>query len=173
MKRFREFLYSLHPFLLSSIAGVLTVAEIVLVFVLKQPRLEALEWAGWICWWAGVIFAVLPIITFRRKGGVAEGQSYMKTTTLVDTGIYAIVRHPQGGTAWLLFNLAAMLIAQHWSSMVLGLVSMGLVYADTFKADRYCIEKFGDEYKRYMERVPRVNFVIGIMRLLVRRRSRA
>ena len=60
-----------------------------------------------------MVFAVLPILTLRRQGGVAKGQSYMKTTTLVDTGIYAIVRHPQGGTAWLLFNLATMLIAQH------------------------------------------------------------
>jgi protein-S-isoprenylcysteine O-methyltransferase Ste14 len=171
MKRFEEFLYSLHPFLLSSIAGVLTVAQIVLVFVLKQPRLKAFEWAGWICWWTGAIFGVLPIITFRRKGGVAKGQSYMKTTVLVDTGIYAIVRHPQGGTAWLLINLAAMLIAQHWSSVVLGLVSLVLVYIDTLKADRYCIEKFGDEYKRYIERVPRVNFVVGIMRLVRRRKS--
>jgi protein-S-isoprenylcysteine O-methyltransferase Ste14 len=171
MKRFQEFLYSLHPFLLSSIAGVLTVAQIVLVFVLKQPRLKTLEWAGWICWWTGAIFGVLPVITFRRKGGVAKGQSYMKTTVLVDTGIYAIVRHPQGGTAWLLINLAAMLIAQHGSSVVLGLVSLVLVYADTFKADQYCIEKFGDAYKRYMERVPRVNFVAGIMRLLRRRKS--
>ena len=114
----------------------------------------------------GAIFGVLPIITFRRKGGVAKGESYMKTTVLVNTGIYAIVRHPQGGTAWLLINLAAMLIAQHWSSVILGLASLVLVYADTFKADQYCIEKFGDDYRRYMERVPRVSFVAGIIRLL-------
>jgi protein-S-isoprenylcysteine O-methyltransferase Ste14 len=166
MKRFQEFLYSLHPFLLSSIAGVLTVAQIVLAFFFNQPGSEALEWAGWICVWASAIFGVLPIITFRRKGGVAKGESYMKTTVLVDTGIYAIVRHPQGGTAWLLINLGVMLIAQHWTSVILGLVSMGLVYADALKTDQSCIEKFGDDYKRYMERVPRVNFVAGIMRLL-------
>jgi protein-S-isoprenylcysteine O-methyltransferase Ste14 len=166
MKRFQEFLYSLHPFLLSSIASVLTVAQIVLAFLFNQAGPEALEWAGWICLWTSAIFGVLPIITFRRKGGVAKGESYIKTTVLVDTGIYAIVRHPQGGTAWLLINLGVMLVAQHWTSVVLGLVSMVLVYADAFKADQYCVEKFGDEYKRYMERVPRVNFVAGIMRLL-------
>ena len=172
MKRFQEFLYSrLHPFLLSSIGGVLTVAQIVLAFFFNQPGPEVLKWAGWICWWTGAIFGVLPIITFRRKGGVAKGQSYMKTTVLVDTGIYAIVRHPQGGTAWLLINLGVMLIAQHWSSVILGLASMGLVYADTFKADQYCIEKFGDGYKRYMERVPRVNFMAGIIRLVRRSKS--
>jgi protein-S-isoprenylcysteine O-methyltransferase Ste14 len=95
----------------------------------------------------------------------------MKTTVLVDTGIYAIVRHPQGGTAWLLLNLAAMLIAQHWSSVILGLASMVLAYADSFKADQYCIEKFGEAYRHYIESVPRVNFVAGIVRLL-RRRNR-
>ena len=170
MKRFYRLFYGLHPYLLSSIAGTLTVAQIVLAFVLKQPRLKALEWAGWICWWTGAIFGVLPIITLRRKGGVAKGQSYMKTTVLVDTGIYAIVRHPQGGTAWLLLNLAAMLIAQHWSSVILGLASMVLAYADDFKVDQYCVEKFGDAYRHYMERVPRVNFVAGIIRLLRRRK---
>jgi protein-S-isoprenylcysteine O-methyltransferase Ste14 len=166
MKHFREFLYSLHRFLLSSIGGVLTVAQIILAFFFNQPGSEALEWAGWICLWTSAIFGVLPIITFRRKGGVAKGESYMKTMILVDTSIYAIVRHPQGGTAWLLLNLGVLLIARHWTSVVLGLVSMSLVYADSFKADQYCIEKFGDEYKRYMERVPRLNFVAGIIRLL-------
>ena len=170
MKDLHRFLYGLHPYLLSSIAGVLTVAQIVLAIVFNQPRLKALEWAGWICWWTGAIFGVLPIITFRRKGGVPKGQSYMKTTVLVDSGIYAIARHPQGGTAWLLLNLAVMLIAQHWSSVILGLASMALAYADTFKADQYCIEKFGEVYRHYIGRVPRVNFVAGIVRLLRRRK---
>jgi len=172
MKNGRSFFYGLHPFLLSSIAGVLTVAQIVLAFFFNQPGSEALEWAGWICLWTSAIFGMLPIITFRRKGGVTKGESYIKTTVLVDTGIYAIVRHPQGGTAWLLINLGVMLVTQHWSSVILGPASMGLVYTDTFKADQYCIEKFGDAYKRYMKRVPRVNFVAGIIRL-VRRRMRA
>jgi protein-S-isoprenylcysteine O-methyltransferase Ste14 len=61
-----------------------------------------------------------------------------------------------------------MLIAQHWSSVILGLVSMGLVYADAMRADQSCIEKFGDGYERYMERVPRVNFLAGIIRLIRR-----
>ena len=169
MKRFQESFYSLHPLLLSSIASVLTVAQIVLAFFFNQPGLKLLRWVGWICVWTSGVFGVLPIITFRRKGGVAQGESYMKTTVLVDTGIYAIVRHPQSGTAWLLINLGVMLVAQHWSSVVLGLASMVLAYADTFKLDQSCIEKFGDAYKCYMERVPRLNAVAGIIRLLRRR----
>ena len=166
MKRLRRLLDGLHPYLLSSIAGTLTLIQIVLAFLPLGPRSEVVEWVGWICVWTSSIFGVLPILTLRSKGGVAQGQSYIRTTVLVDSGIYAIVRHPQNGTAWLLINLGVMLIAQHWSSVILGLVSSVLVYADTFKADQYCIEKFGDAYRRYMKRVPRVNFVAGIIRLL-------
>ena len=164
MIRFKKLFYNLHPYLLSSLASVLTIAQIVLAFFLHSHGFEELQSAGWICLWISGIFGILPIITFRRKGGVPKGESYTKTTILVDTGIYAFVRHPQNGTAWLLINLGVMLIARHWTSVVLGLVSMALVYADTFKADQYCVNKFGEEYSRYMERVPRVNFVAGILR---------
>jgi len=167
MERLREMFFSrLHPFLLSSIAGALTVAQVVLAFLLNRPGSEAVAWAGWICLWTSGILGVLPIIIFRRKGGVPRGESYMKTTALVDSGLYAIVRHPQGGTAWLLINLGVMLVAQHWSSVALGLPSMALVYADTFKSDQYCIDKFGDAYRDYIKRVPRVNLVVGLGRLL-------
>jgi protein-S-isoprenylcysteine O-methyltransferase Ste14 len=111
------------------------------------------------------IFGVWPILIFHKKGGVAKGQSYIKTTLLVDSGLYAIVRHPQNGTAWLLISLGIILIVQHWSSLVLGLASMVLAYVDTFKADQRCIKKFGNAYGEYMQRVPRVNFVLGLVRL--------
>jgi protein-S-isoprenylcysteine O-methyltransferase Ste14 len=171
MKRLQELVYSLPPFLLTSIAGVLTATQIILAFVLGAHGSDTLQWAGWVCLWTAGVLGTRPIITFRKKGGVPRGQSYIKTTVLVDTGIYAIVRHPQVGTSWLLINLGVMLIAGRWTSVLLGLVSMGLAYADTFQADRDCIEKFGAAYERYMQRVPRVNLVTGIIRL-VRRRTR-
>jgi protein-S-isoprenylcysteine O-methyltransferase Ste14 len=171
MKRYQRFLYGLHPYLLSSIASALTVAQIALAFFLRRPRSEVIEWIGWICLWTAGIFGLLPVFVLRSKGGVAKGQSYIRTTVLVDSGIYAIVRHPQNGTAWLLINLGIALLAGHWSSWVLGLASMALVYADTFKADQGCIEKFGDRYKQYAHRVPRVNFLLGFIRL-ARREAR-
>jgi protein-S-isoprenylcysteine O-methyltransferase Ste14 len=95
----------------------------------------------------------------------------METTALVDTGIYAIVRHPQGGTAGILLNLALPLIGQHWLLIILAAMGMVLIYLDTFPADEACIEKFGQEYVRYMQRVPSVNFVAGLFRLLRNRRQ--
>lgn len=167
MERLLRILYSLPRYLLSSIASALTITQIGLAFFLRGIVPDALLWLGWGCVWASGIFGILPIIAFRKMGGVPKGQSYMKTTKIVDSGIYAIARHPQGGTAWLLLNLGVLLIAWHWTSVVLGLVSMGLAYLDTYKADQYLIEKFGEAYKQYMQRVPRVNFVTGIIRLLV------
>jgi protein-S-isoprenylcysteine O-methyltransferase Ste14 len=173
MSGLKEALYRLNPWLLSSVAGVLTVLQIgVCMFRTNPEGLAVVRYAGYVLWAAGVAFAVVPIFTLRRRGGVPDGQSYMKTTSLVTTGVYSLVRHPQGGLAWLLMNLAVMLIGQTWPIALLGSVSMPLVYLDTLKTDRSCIEKFGQEYKRYMETVPRVNVVLGAIRLL-RRRVRA
>jgi protein-S-isoprenylcysteine O-methyltransferase Ste14 len=44
---------------------------------------------------SGLVLGCLPIIEFRRRGGVGKGESYIHTTKLVDTGIYSVVRHPQ------------------------------------------------------------------------------
>ncbi len=165
MKRFREFIYDLHPYALCCISAPLTVAQIVMAFVLRQPGSEVLRRIGLVLWWTSAIFGWLPIFTFLRKGNVPKGKSYVHTTALVDTGIYAIVRHPQMGTAWLLMCVALMLITQHWISIALSIPAIVLAYLDVLKADQRCIEKFGDAYRRYMERVPRVNFVAGVIQL--------
>ena len=169
MRDWTHVLHSLPQYLLAWIWSALLVLQMVLAFfVIRTPRNQALMFAGWAIWILGVVFAILPIFTLRTRGGVAEGESYIETTTLVDTGIYAIVRHPQGGTAGILLNLALPLIGQHWLFVVLGAVGMVLIYIDTFRADEACIEKFGEEYVRYMQRVPSVNFVVGLFRLLRR-----
>jgi protein-S-isoprenylcysteine O-methyltransferase Ste14 len=143
------------------------ILEMILAFFFSDPKLQALRVAGWVIWALGTVFALLPILTLRAKGGVPKGKNYMETTALVRSGVYAIVRHPQGGTAGILFNLALPLIGQQWLLVVLAAVSATLLYIDTFKSDEACIEKFGQEYADYMREVPRVNFLAGILRLLV------
>jgi len=118
---------------------------------------------------SGIVFGMLPVMEFRKKGGVRTGRSYIHTTTLVDTGIYSVVRHPQYVT-FILWALAGMLLFQHWIVMVLGIPVIPLTYFDLFKADKDGIEKFGDVYEAYMKRVPRANFVLGVLRLLQRRK---
>ena len=172
MRDWRAFLNRLPPHLLAWIYMVLLLAQMALAFfVFTEPRFPGLRLAGWAIWALGTLFAIVPIFTLRTRGSVAKGESYMKTNALVDTGIYAIVRHPQGGTAGILLSLALPLIGQHWSVAVLAVVAIALVYLDTFRADSDCIEKFGEAYAGYMQRVPRVNFVAGLLRLLLSARE--
>jgi len=172
MNGIKKALHRLNPWLLSSVAGILTVPQIGLCLFRSNPEGVAIvRYAGYVLWVAAVAFAIVPIFTLTRKGGVREGESYMKTTTLVTTSVYSLVRHPQGGLAWLMMNLAAILIGQTWPIALLGLVSMPLVYLDTLKTDQYCIEKFGHDYEAYMETVPAVNLLSGAIHLLRRKRS--
>jgi len=116
---------------------------------------------------SGIVFGMIPTFEFRKKGEVKKGKSYIHTTKLVDTGIYSIVRHPQYVT-FMLWAIAGMLLFQHWIIILLGIPVLPLTYIDLIKADKDAIEKFGDDYKRYMKKVPRANFLLGIIRLLRR-----
>lgn len=165
MNKIENFAYNAHPYLFITAGGLFAILQIGLAIVLFDRNGSAiLRNIGWVLWWTAAFFGIVPIITFRRKGNVKKGKSYMHTTTLVDTGVYSIVRHPQNGVAWLLINLGLMFIAQHWLVVITGFASMVFAYLDLYKEEQRCKIKFGDEYNRYMTKVPRVNFLLGIAR---------
>jgi protein-S-isoprenylcysteine O-methyltransferase Ste14 len=112
---------------------------------------------------SGLVFGWLPVREFRKKGKVRKGESYIHTTKIVDTGIFSIVRHPQYVT-FILWAIAGMLLFQHWIIVLLGVPIFPLTYIDLIKADKDAIEKFGDDYRAYMKKVPRANFLLGIIR---------
>ena len=112
---------------------------------------------------SGLIFGWLPVIEFRKEGRVRKAKSYIHTTKLVDTGIYSVVRHPQYVT-FMLWAVAGMLLFQHWIVILLGIPIIPLIYIDLIRADKDAIQKFGDDYKAYMRKVPRANFLLGIIR---------
>jgi len=158
--------------ILAIVLTVAAVGEIILSFVLyNQDGVDWVENVGWIVLAISAIFGWLPIHTFRKKGGVARGKSYVKTTELVDSGIYGIVRHPQY-LAGVLVCLALALIAQHWLVAAVGAVAAIIYYASAVYGEQSCIKKFGEAYRRYMDRVPRMNFILGIIRQVRHRASR-
>ena len=119
---------------------------------------------------SGIIFGMLPVMELRKQGRVRQGKSYIYTTQLVDTGVYSIVRHPQYVT-FILWAIAGMLLFQHWIVILLGIPIIPLTYIDLLRADRDARDKFGEEYKAYMKRVPRANFLLGIIRHLRHRKN--
>ena len=157
-------------YILSCIWSPLLAAQIVLVFIfgmVNEVGLDIVMYIGLVIWGISFIFGWLPILVFKRKGGVPKGKSFVHTTVLVDSGLYSIVRHPQY-TAGILFSLALILISQSWLITAMGVIIITLLYVDILMADKLEVEKFGDDYKRYMKKVPGTNFILGIFRQLRR-----
>jgi protein-S-isoprenylcysteine O-methyltransferase Ste14 len=109
-------------------------------------------------------------VAFQTKGEARAGESWLHTRTVVTGGIYAVVRHPIY-LSFLLISLALICLSQHWLNAVLGAILMGLLYNDMGREEKKSIERFGDDYRNYMQQVPRMNFVTGIIRLVRRRRG--
>lgn len=152
----------------ATILTLAAVGEIVLTVVLyREPGNTLVRNLGWVVMWTAGIFGVLPILMFKRWGGVPQGKSYVHTTRLVDRGLYAIVRHPQY-LAGMLIGLGLAMIAQHWLVALLGAVVAAVSYADTFEEEKAVTEKLGPAYEAYRASVPRMNFVLGIVRWLRR-----
>jgi len=158
-----------------TLVSILFISQIIVgIFLLSGvSQIEILAYVGVGFYvFSGLVFGWLPVIEFRKKGRVRKGKSYIHTTQIVDTGIYSIVRHPQYVT-FMLWAVAGVLLFQHWIVVLLGIPIVPLTYIDLVRADKDAIEKFGDDYKAYMKKVPRMNFLIGILRLLRQRRKQS
>ena len=166
--------YSWTNIIPSIFASLLFILQIIVGLYLRSEitQIKILAYIGvGIYVFSGIIFGMLPTFEFRKKGEVKKGKSYIHTTKLVDTGIYSIVRHPQYVT-FIMWAIAGMLLFQHWIIIILGIPVITLTYIDLIKADKDAIEKFGDVYKQYMQKVPRANFLLGIIRLSKRKRRK-
>lgn len=143
---------------------------LVLTGVIETNSCSALSIAGGVIWAFGMVLVMAPIVMFPRQGGVPKGKSFAHTTLLVDTGIYAIVRHPQYTGGVFSIFLTTLLWYPHWLFGVLGAIGTAVVYMSCREEDQRLVEKFGDDYKAYMKRVPRMNVFLGLLRLLQRRK---
>ena len=122
---------------------------------------------GWVVWAVGMVLVMAPIVMFPRRGGVLKGKSFVHTTRLVDTGIYDVVRHPQYLGGILTIFLATPLFYPHWLFVVLGIPGVVILYWSTKSEEQRLIERFGDDYQSYMQRVPRMNILLGMFRLIL------
>ena len=156
--------------ILAVIFTLAVVGQIALTFIFYNENANTtIINLGWVILWISALFGWLPIFTFKKYGGVPKGKSYIETSILVERGVYAIVRHPQY-LAGILIGLSLPLISQHWLVAVLGLIVIVVTYFNTFDEEALNLAKFGEEYRQYMQRVPRLNFLLGIYRLLVKKR---
>jgi len=153
--------------------SLLMFLPIVMVFLFfNYYGLGILLYAGWMLLAFSIVIILLAGYEFQKKGGVPEGKHLVFTTVLVDSGIYAVVRHPQY-LGFILLVLALVLMSQHWLSVISGVIGSVLFYVDvTRKEEQENTRKFGDYYRRYMEEVPRMNLVVGVLKQLRRRKRK-
>ena len=128
----------------------------------NSANLAALLYAGWIILACGLAILIISSQTRRRAHRVREA--------LIQSGIYAYVRHPEF-LGHMLIIISLTFMAQHPISAAIGLVLLLLLCIEIVEEDRRNIEKFGDAYKDYMKKVPRINLLAGIIKSICERRS--
>jgi protein-S-isoprenylcysteine O-methyltransferase Ste14 len=117
------------PSLLQSAIGVLTLAGALLLFRLTHKQLGR-NWS----------------VTLNTR----------KSHKLIDTGLYAYVRHPMYSAFWLL-ALAQALLLPNWIAGLAGPLGWGtLFFLRVGREEELMIDTFGEEYRRYMARTKRV-----------------
>jgi protein-S-isoprenylcysteine O-methyltransferase Ste14 len=153
----------------SSVGGFLFIGQIGLCFLFYNwVGLNVLLYLGWIILAVAIILGWRARVSFEEKGGAQEGESWLRTSVVVDSGVYAVVRHPMY-LSFILLILALMLISQHWLSVLFGIPIVIFLYLAMRVEEQSNIKRFGDDYMRYMNRVPRMNFLVGGIRLLRRK----
>jgi protein-S-isoprenylcysteine O-methyltransferase Ste14 len=151
--------------------SILMGLPIILVFIFfNYYRLNLVLYAGWIVLAFSVVIILLAGYEFRKKGE-PRGRSVIHTTVLVDSGIYAVIRHPQY-LGFIIFVFAFALMSQHWLSLISAIAGSTLFYGDVLKEEQSNIQKFGEDYKSYMKQVPGMNPILGFIRLLRRKRGK-
>lgn len=57
-----------------------------------------------------------------------------------------------------------MLVSQHWLIVILGVIGIISMDQITRMADKQLVKKLGEDYETYMQNVPRLNILLGIVR---------
>jgi len=150
------------------LAGVLLILQFGMIWLLdKQISIQGLDFLALGLWLIAMVLLFLPIITLSRKGKVPEKRSYVETEVLVDSGLYAIVRHPQY-LGWILMYVVVFLFNPRWEIAVVGMAGMVCMFLVVKQEEGLLIEKFGERYVLYIQSVPGLNPFLGIVRLMRR-----
>jgi protein-S-isoprenylcysteine O-methyltransferase Ste14 len=113
------------------------------------------EWARWFGIGLGVICVFGIYWLFSSIGsGITPTSATRTEHKLVTSGPYRWVRHPLytiGSTFIVSFGL----MADNWFIAALGILAFILMAVRTPREEANLIEKFGDEYRQYMQRTGR------------------
>lgn len=163
MMKYQQWIMKVHG-VFYYLAGLLLIGPWIWAWFYADPApFRELHPFAWFIWIIGMILIFYPIVIFPRKGQTEHGRDFTRTTKLVKSGLYSVIRHPLY-LGWILMHLVAILFFQHWVVIILEGIGMVCVYFIAIQEETTLIEKFGEEYVEYMKKVPRFNLLIGIIR---------
>ncbi len=141
----------------------LFIAQIILcLFFYNWLEIDLLAYSGWIILIFGIILMLKSQMDFRASGKKMEGKNWLETVKVVDIGIYSITRHPMY-LSFILMALALIFMSQYWLNVIIGIIRIIMLYYVMIEEEKMDLERFGNEYKDYMKRVPRLNVLKGIL----------
>jgi protein-S-isoprenylcysteine O-methyltransferase Ste14 len=111
------------------------------------------DWAGWL----GIVVIAFSLLLFAwghrdLKKYWSPSLELMEGHKLITSGIYRTIRHPMY-LSQLVLTFAQMLLLQNWIAGPIGLICFIPFYLVRKKEEeKMMIEKFGEEYKTYMEK---------------------
>ena len=119
------------------------------------------EWVRWLGIGIGILCTILVYWLFSSIGSsITPTSATRKEHKLVTSGPYRWVRHPLymvGSSLFVAFGM----MADNWFIALLGVLAFIGMAARTPKEEANLIEKFGDEYRQYMNRTGRFLPKIG------------
>jgi protein-S-isoprenylcysteine O-methyltransferase Ste14 len=148
------------------IAGLSTLALFILNLVLESGENPLLHGLGVGLLVLGGLLPFPSMYTMRWYGQAEGDTNYMHVSSVVDRGLFALVRHPQY-LGYMLVNLGLVLLSQRWPVIALGGVAIAFFYVQAVAEERYLDGKFGESYREYRSRVPRFNLLLGLARYVV------
>jgi protein-S-isoprenylcysteine O-methyltransferase Ste14 len=150
---------------------LLVIAWIVSWYLTRANAIRALWYVGWVVWIAGAVLIVLPLLMIYGGRMTKSEKGWFDAVTIIDRGIYAVVRHPLY-LGWMLMYVVVILFGQHWVTLLMGIVGIVCVYLISLQEEQRLIERLGEDYVRYLQKVPRLNIFLGIIRVLQGRKKK-
>jgi len=141
--------------------GLVFAVGIPYVLSLLDPYLVDVEigmirWLGLPLVIGGAAFTVYSVIYLQRRCGGITAPGQKAAARLVDTGPYAVVRHPQqAGYLLLLFGMGIVLSSPIAFAYAL-LSTLLVVIVERRVEERRMLERHGEKYVEYQRRVPQL-----------------
>jgi len=131
--------------------GIMFSLIVLVSTVWQSGDIVPLVYTGLALYIPAAVLVVSSFVTLRRKGKPESG--WEPTTVLIESGVYRVARHPLYlGSA--IFTVGLMFAIQSIPATISGLVAVFCFWMASRKEDAFNIEKFGDEYREYMKKVP-------------------